>query len=267
MGFDISYHPINEDEIKRWYFEVLDNQSVIEQLATEYSIEEFYVNKYKDTINVALNTDVSENFDVTHGYYIAVVQGFFRKYFYTRGSAFSFLIENDNSFADYTTGWQAIVPPMYENPRVERIITNYSSGVYISSDKVKMLLSDFENKEKIRQKLIDFYSHGRIDIFISALKFAASNNLGLLEATEVVEPNPLDLNKSSCYSNLFNCDIEGPLLYREAALEQIREIEKDNNLPEGEISGKASYERTNIEGTNQQDSAEKKSFWKKLFGK
>ena len=84
MGFDISYHPINESEIKRWYFDVLDNTSLIDELGEEYNIEDFYVQKYKDTIDVALNTDESENFEPTHGYFLAVVQGFFRKYFYIR---------------------------------------------------------------------------------------------------------------------------------------------------------------------------------------
>lgn len=263
MGFDVSYHPINENEMKRWYFDVLDNTSLIDELGEEYNIEDFYVEKYKDTIDVALNTDESENFEPTHGYFLAVVQGFFRKYFYIRGAAFSFLIENEPSFANYTTDWDTIISLKYNNPRVGRIITNYSSGVYMSSKQVKQLLNDFNNKPSLRQQLIDFYSHARIDVFISALDYASDNDLGLLEATEVIEPNPLDLNKSTCYSNLFNCDTAGPLLYREAALEQLREIEKENNLSEGEIINNAEYKRTNVEEKEE----DKKGFWKKLFKK
>ena len=52
--------------------------------------------------------------------------------------------------------------------------------------------------------------------------------VGLLEATEVVEPNPIDLNRSESFSNLFNCDTQGALIYAEIAAQQIGEaIERD----------------------------------------
>jgi len=38
-----------------------------------------------------------------------------------------------------------------------------------------------------------------------------------------VEPNPLDLNKSSSYSNLFNCDPNGAIIYTQTAMQQISE--------------------------------------------
>ncbi len=47
--------------------------------------------------------------------------------------------------------------------------------------------------------------------------------VGLLEATEVVELNPIDLNKSESFSNLFNCDTQGALIYAEIAAQQIGE--------------------------------------------
>ena len=59
--------------------------------------------------------------------------------------------------------------------------------------------------------------------FLDALNYACELEIGLLEATEVVEPNPLDLNKSSSYSNLFNCDTKGAIIYAQTAVQQIRE--------------------------------------------
>lgn len=45
MGWDISYHPISEKQISEWYFDVLENQ-----------IEDFYKEKYKETIKIGLET-------------------------------------------------------------------------------------------------------------------------------------------------------------------------------------------------------------------
>ena len=45
----------------------------------------------------------------------------------------------------------------------------------------------------------------------------------------MVEPNPIDLNRSESFSNLFNCDTQGALIYAEISAQQIGEaIERSN---------------------------------------
>ena len=56
-----------------------------------------------------------------------------------------------------------------------------------------------------------------------SLVYAKSHRLGLLEATEVVEPNPLNLEATVCRSYLMNCDQDGVLLYAETAKRQLAE--------------------------------------------
>jgi len=73
----------------------------------------------------------------------------------------------------------------------------------------------------------------------------------------------MDLNSSISYSNLFNCDKDGVFLYQEAALEQIKEFEKMNNLETGEIANNATYTKTEV---GEAAEKEKMGFWKKLFG-
>lgn len=264
MGFDVTYHPIKEQEIQEWYFDVLNDESKIENLVKEFEFEDFYKQKYIDTINVAKNLQQDESFDNTHGFSIAVIQGFFRTYFYTRGSAFSFLVEENPHFKSYTKSWQEILKIDIPNPIKNEITDNYSSGVYIPADKIKQLLDDYKSNKEVKRDLDNFYSHDRINVFLNALNYCIENCMGLLEATEVVEPNPLNLNESKSYSNLFNCDKEGAFLYEKAALEQIKEIEKQNNLQSGEISKNAEYVKTNDEETQENV---KKGFWQKLFGK
>lgn len=264
MGFDISYHPIKEKEIQEWYFDVLNDNSKIDKLFNDFGIEEFYKNKYKETIFVGAKTKSTELFDKTHGYYIAVIQGFFRPYFYTRGSAFSFLLNESPTFKKYTKNWEQIITHQIDNPRENKITANYSSGVFIPSDQIEKLLNDYKSTENIKNDLDKFYSHKRINVFLKALEYCQENGMGLLEATEVVEPNPMELNKSISYSNLFNCDKDGVFLFEEAAMEQIREVETQNNLENGEITKNAEYLKTNVGEAEQK---EKKGLWKKLFGK
>jgi hypothetical protein len=246
MGFDISYHPIHEREIRKWYFDSLTNDANIDLLADEYGIPDFYREKFKDVIRSARKTNEEDVFDKTHGFYVAIVQGFLRKYYYIRGAAFTFIIEEYPAFARYTKSWEEILEDKLRQAVHNRIIENYCSGVYIPPEQVAQLIDDYEKDGPVRQIIDACYSHKRINVFLKALHDAKANGLGLLEASEVVEPNPLDLNNSESYSNLFNCDTEGPLLYEEAAIEQLSQAQQQSELKEEK---------------------EKKGFWRKLFGK
>ena len=60
----------------------------------------------------------------------------------------------------------------------------------------------------------------------------------------MVEPNPIDLNKSESFSNLFNCDTQGALIYAEIAAQQIGEaIERDKAVGGGTTGGENSASR------------------------
>lgn len=265
MGYDVSYHPISEEQIELWYWKGLDDLNGAQERALEAGIEEFYVNKYIDTLKVGLKVDLTESFDHTHGYYIAVVQGFFEKFFYTRGGAISF--SEKGVLDSYFTPWEKIVTNREINQEIKgRIEDNYCSGVYLSAEAVIRLLEDYNSDIELKNELDELFSHKRINVFLTALKYAKERGVGLLEATEVVEPNPFDLNSSGCYSNLFNCDLEGALLYREEALRQIGEIEEKEDEEKKEIV--VEYVKTIIgdENVNSVENKEKKSFWKRLFG-
>ena len=61
-----------------------------------------------------------------------------------------------------------------------------------------------------------------------ALTAAAELSVGLLEATEVVEPNPIRPNESTSYSNLYHCDRDGVYLYIDMAMKQIAQAMEQN---------------------------------------
>ena len=63
MGWDISYHPISEEQIIERYFNVLDDKTLITELSIKYNIKEFYTNKYEELIDIALVTTPKDVFD------------------------------------------------------------------------------------------------------------------------------------------------------------------------------------------------------------
>lgn len=237
MGYDVSFHPISPDEMQEWYFTPLTwiqqgQEEKVLALAAQNGIEDFYAEKYLDTLRVGAETESNDLFDKSHGFYIAVIQGFFRDYYYTRGSAFSFLLEEKPDYARYFTPWAQVVPTAFPNPAENRIVENYCSGVYLSPDQVMQLLKDMEQDPKVCEDLERIWSNGQIAVLKKALSAAAELGAGLLEATEVVEPNPIYPNESSSYSNLYHCDRYGVYLYMDLTMQQLAqamEKEKDNN--------------------------------------
>ena len=82
MGYDVSFHPISPEEMQEWYFTPLTwiqqgQEEKVLALAAQHGIEDFYANKYLDTLRVGSETDANELFDKSHGFYLAVIQGFF----------------------------------------------------------------------------------------------------------------------------------------------------------------------------------------------
>ena len=229
MGYDVSFHPISPDEIQEWYFTPLTwiqqgQEEKVLALAAQYGIEDFYAQKYLDTLRVGAETESNELFDKSHGFYIAVIQGFFRDYYYTRGSAFSFLAEEKPDYARYFTPWAQVVPTAFPNPAENRIVENYCSGVYLSLDQVMQLLKDMEQDPKVCEDLERIWSNGQIAVLKKALSAAAELGAGLLEATEVVEPNPISPNESTSYSNLYHCDRDGVYLYIDTVSAQLADV-------------------------------------------
>ena len=229
MGYDVSFHPISPDEIQEWYFTPLTwiqqgQEEKVLALAAQYGIEDFYTEKYLDTLRVGKKTEPDELFDKSHGFYIAVIQGFFREYYYTRGSAFSFLLEEKPDYSRYFTPWAQVVPTAFPNPAENRIVENYCSGVYLSPDQVMQLLKDMEQDPKVCEDLERIWSNGQFAVLKKALTAAAELEVGLLEATEVVEPNPISPNESTSYSNLYHCDRDGVYLYIDTVSAQLADV-------------------------------------------
>ena len=102
-----------------------------------------------------------------------------------------------------------------------QIVENYCAGVYLSPKQVTQLLKDMEQDPKVLEDLEEVWSGGQLAVLKKALSAAAELGVGLLEATEVVEPNPIRPNESTSYSNLYHCDRDGVYLYIDAVYQQL----------------------------------------------
>lgn len=198
MGYDVSFHPISPKEMQEWYFVPLTwvqqgQEEKVRAFAAQQGMEDFYAEKYLNTLRVGAGT----------------------------GSAFSFLVDEKPEYARYFTPWEQVVPAAFSNPTENRIIENYCSGVYLSPDQAAQLLRDLERNKKVLEDPEELWCDGQLAVLKKALTAAVELGVGLLEATEVVEPNPIAPNESTSYSNLYHCDRDGVYLYIDMAIRQI----------------------------------------------
>jgi hypothetical protein len=262
MGFDVSYHPISEAELKDWYFSALEDDFKVDLLGAQYRIDPFYIEKYRGVIKAGRDAASDSYFDKTHAFFAAIVQGFFRSYFYTRGAAFSSLVDAAPSCQRFTKSWEDILGREIGQPVQNRIVENYCGGVYIPAEQVKLLLDEIGQDTGLRGQATEFFGDGTIEVFLKALDFAAKNDLGILEATEVITPDPLDLNKSQSYSNIYNCDKDGVLLYADTTARQIAEA-----IAAEEQQGTEPTDDALAQDKDEGDkAAQRPGFLKRLFG-
>ena len=98
-----------------------------------------------------------------------------------------------------------------------------------------------------------------------------------MEAAEVMEVNPFDLNKSTCYSDIRLCDPQGAFIYQKVAIEQVKAA---SGMVAEELIEKVNYEKHHYETPAEETktaeeetqkpekAAEKKpGFFSRLFGK
>lgn len=237
MGWDITYHPIGADEIQSIYFKGLTDHDHYKSLLTRFGVDDFYAEQLRSRFEEARNIEDDVSFQKGHAFYVAIISGFLRKHHYIRGGAFSFLVDDD-VMAKYVGDWKALVPATYRDRHFDNCLTgNYCGGVYLANERLKRLREDYQSDSYVRSKMDEIFSHGRLAVFWKAADDAIENGLDLVEASEVVEPNPFNLNATRSLTNLFNCYPDGALLYGETAMQQIAEAHENDGLKTSEKRG------------------------------
>ncbi len=224
MDFSISYHPISEKQMKTWYFDAFEDigvcntleQRIPEKQLKNHSREEveaYYKNKYKTIIQRSRELDYN-NFNKWHGYFIAVAQGFFEKFYFVQGSALSSIIDPE-FHQTYVSNWNDVIPNDYtEDLHISNKLEGpFSAGVYINPGKVKQLLTDYKNNSELKEILDEQFEGKKVEVILAALEYASKNNQGLLEASKVIEQKEELFEEPDCFSNVFNCDVMSAAVY------------------------------------------------------
>ena len=257
---NISYHPINEKEINEWYCD-LKFESILNQVYYEivkngrrFNLNDEELKSYVEIMKMsAVNAQSKANFDEAHGYNVALVQGLFRKYFFLKDFSFSKLIEEKSYFERYTKSWEEITLNKIEQKINNSISGEKSGGVFIPFNKVVELLQDLRVKGSVQDDLNNYFGD-HIELFVSVLEFAKSNNLGLLEASGIISKEILNAENEVNEIVINNCD--------EASLRFVPvKKELENKAPKAEVPVVAQIAENVVEKKD-----EKKSLWKKLFG-
>ncbi len=224
MDYSISYHPISQTQMKQWYFDVFEDMGAATDLKLRIpkeqlkehslqSVEAFYKEKYIDMIKRSRELDYT-NFNRWHAYFLAIVQGFFEKFYFVHGSALSAILDEE-FHKTYITPWEEVIPSEY----IEDLQANtkldgpFSGGAYMSPQQVKQLLNDYKSDSYIKELLENQFVGRKIDVFIAALTYASENDQGMIEAAKVIEQSKEIFEEPSCYSNLFNCDVISAAVY------------------------------------------------------
>lgn len=226
MGWDVTYHPVGHDDIASVYFATLADPALEDGLAQRHGLDPFFANKLREVFASARELPPDRPFNKGHAFHAAIVFGFLRRFHYVRGGAFSFLMD-DPAMRGYAGDWKDLVPPQERQRTFENQLTeNYCGGVYLSHDALRRLRSDYDTNAHVRAKLDETFSHGRLTVFWKAVDGALEQGMGLIEATEAIEPNPMDLKASAGYANVLNCEPDGLTLYADAAREQLAQAQK-----------------------------------------
>ncbi|TCD55027.1 hypothetical protein EJ419_00020 [Alloscardovia theropitheci] len=272
MGFDMSYHIVGVDQMDKWFFlpmyALINGDDSLMKSVSASQGDDFFSEKYEDVMreiaqqNTPINKVNTE--DVLYG--LAVTTGFFSRYHYIRGGIFSDLVIQHPDMKRYITLWSEIIPTWLPAPETDLLDGNYATGVYIGPSQVKQLLQDCQSDTSIRSIIHDDFGNDNFNIFLTALQEAAERESGLIEAAEVIEPNPFDLNSSVCYSDIRFCDPQGAIIYQNVAMEQISHI-KGLQSQDGQAdnSTESSTTKSSMADADGTDTGKKQGFISKLF--
>lgn len=223
MGFDVSYHPISPERIQRWYFDSLSSDDHALALCGEFDLDNETTAKFLNYLPTFRKDHRNSEVDKTDGFAIAVTHGFFAEFHYVRGCMLS---EVDvGQFGAYTQPWRELFPDHFADvPAADRIIQNYSSGVFIPASRVRRLLEDLEDLSGLHTAVTEQFPGEHFEVLYSALLHAERLGAGLLEATDVIEPNPLSPGTGTCLSRFENCDSAGLQLFSRTASDQLASL-------------------------------------------
>lgn len=191
MGYDVTFHPIRNEEMQEFIFDVIRKPGIAQEKAEKISphtpVRQAIVGLYKHLIDRYQKKDNMQAI----GYVVAVFAGFLHPYWYARDVSISFLVDRYPEYQKFLTNFSSLQPDLfqgYSDTNKTSFPSNYTVGAFIPADKVaelkQMLLKDQD-----RMKTDDPYDESVLfGSMMYAIDYALAHGAGILEATDVVVP-------------------------------------------------------------------------------
>lgn len=226
MGYDVTYHPVKPEEVRGLYFDHLGDREAHERLGVQFGLDPSDVDRLGAMWDIACDVPDETPFNKGHGFLLALVAGFLRRYWYLRGGAFSFLLEDHPEFRRYVTDWRAVVPTQYLSADfVGEINQNHCSGLYLGPDQLGELKASYQTDQEVRAAMGEVFGE-TLPIFWMAADYAVEHGYGLIEATDLYCPHPFQPEATKTMIPPDKCVPDGVVLYMKTAARQIREHEE-----------------------------------------
>jgi len=188
MGYDITFHAISIEEFNYFVFDVIKDQDVtksrINEITKDQKKQESLQVIYQNIIEFIQKKEPETNFSEGLNYLTAMLSGFLHPYWYARGCSFSLTIPN--LVKGLFKPMKMLVKPYLQDitDDSEGLITNNFSASGISYGKdFDLLVSLFGALQKPND-----FSEEVINAINNVFDYAQKNNLGILEATDIVVP-------------------------------------------------------------------------------
>jgi|GEM_PF-3017775 len=205
MTKHITYHPLSEELMKQYVVFVMhdDGATYAADHCDQAGLDATHRARFLEFLP-HFATPADAPFDQTHGFSIALTQGFFDTYFYVNDASLSTIRA---SLEPYSVTWQALLPGWeLTHTAQNRLGGNFSSGIYIPADKIAPLMNDAHSVPALAEALGSVFPDTKLEVLWAALLRANELGVGLLEAVGALEPDPSDLMATTCFTKFENCD-------------------------------------------------------------
>lgn len=184
MGYDITFHPVSEKELRYYFFDVVENHDLAEVRAHELAKSEYdyewllgIYNNFPDWLHS------QEEIEPTFAYAAAAVAGFIHPYWYLRGQALTFLDTKHPIVSLFVPLTELGGPKLASlGPEATIISRNYSASGYLPHnrlDELQQLLSESD------VEVSEIFSERGKESLQVTIKYAKENGLGFIEASDI----------------------------------------------------------------------------------
>lgn len=199
MGFDVTFHPIAQEEIRRYIFDVLDDSSLAEGRVNELAKNKAHRNHLLKLYRLFPNwkSDSKLRVNNTLGFATAICAGFLHPFWYARDGGISLLAEDKVPelkalFTDLMKIEGAPLAAHYGSS-FPLLNGNESASGLIPADQVSALRKAIDSlKSKPGRMGLSFLETVMDQDAIAALEkvtaYCQKHNLGLIEACDIVVP-------------------------------------------------------------------------------